>query len=1127
MPADIDIVGTAAVDVVPIAPAFHDKLKTVVLPAADRVGEEAGRRMGDAISRHLTVDIPDAVVTGGRRARVAATREGEQAGGAMGRAIQRQLEVAFRALPRANVRLGDTGINADIDRLRSRIQALSGRTLGIDLDAGAALAEISDLDARLARLAASNPSIQVQTDTAVARAALAEVQRQINATDRDDVNIRVDVDTSKAMAALRFLGIALGGVAAIPVVPVAAAGIGAIASAAVAAGAGVGALALAAVPAIKSVTAAIQAKSAAEKQSATATDNSAASSVKAAQQALTLANAQASLSSAHRQAASSVAAANRQVQDSERALSDAKRAARDAELDLTQARRDATQQLADLQDKLIDGALSERDATLRVQEAQQELNQARSDASVGKATDLQVQRAQLAYDQAVQNAKEQRKSVADLKKQEADARKAGVDGTDVVKQAKDRLSDANRRVADQTRAVADAEQKARESQVQAAESIASAERGVQAARLSSVDTTTQAVSKADEYRKALAKLTPEQRALFDSIAGPKGITAAFKNWAASLAPDVVPLFTRSVNAAKSALPGLTPLVRGAVDGVEELQDAASREVKEPFWSRFRRDIDKSVTPAVVGFGKTFGNVIAGAAGVVDAFLPSIDDIADRMVRSSGKFANWGKNLQGSPEFEGFLKYADEHGPIIADTIGKIAGAVLSVGSALSPLSGPLLKLIGGVAEGIGIVADKAPWFILLLYGIITAVKLWTLAQVALNLVMSANPLVLIGLAILALVALVVYAWNKFDGFRNAIQTAWRWITDATSWAWSNVLEPFFTWFGGVVVWLWQKIIKPHIDFVVAIFRGLADAVMWLWSGIFSPVFGFIGALIVWWWKNIVKKQFDLVMGIVKDVGGAFKWLYEKAIKPHLEDIGDVAEWLYDHTLKPVFKNIRDGVDLVADSFSDAKRRIKSSWDDVARIAIAPVNWLIDASYTRGLKALWDKVSKYVGLDPLPNAPKLLQAPKKFARGGPITGGTPGVDSVPLLAMGGEYIVRRDSVAKLGVGTMDYINRNGALPKFAGGGIVGALGNAFDWTAGKISGAVSKGVDWAEAGASLLADPSKAWTRLVKPILDGVTRNLSGSDMARTLAMYPAKLVDSLKGKLTEAVTFSGGGDIGG
>ncbi|MEY2241590.1 hypothetical protein AB8A21_01290 [Streptomyces sp. BF23-18] len=1026
MPADLDIVGGAAVDVVPVAPQFHTKLKAIVLPIADRVGEEAGRRLGDAMSRHITVAIPDAITTGGRLARASATREGGQIGGALAQSVKRKLEVAFRSLPRADVRLGDTGLNADLDRLRARLQALSGKTVGLDIDAGAALAEITDIDARLARLAAENPSVQVRTDTAAARAALAEIQAQINGVDGDDVHVRVDVDTAGAMAALRGLAIALGAVAAIPVVPVAAAGIGAIASAAVAAGAGIGALALVAAPAIKGVTSAMQARTAAEQESARATDNSAASNVKASQTALQMASAQAALSSAHRQAAQAVAQANQAVTAAERSLTDAKRSARQAEDDLTQARKDAAQQLRDLNDRLLDGKLDEREATLRVQEAQEELNKVLADPT---STDLQKERAQLSYDEAVRGAEKSKKSSKELQTQVVAANKAGVDGSKEVKDAQERVRQANQKVADQERAVADARDKVRDAQVKGAEQIASAERGVDAARLSAVNTTAKTVSKTDEYRKALAKLTPEQRDLFDAIAGPKGLKIAFTDWATSMQPDVLPLITRGVDGIKRSLPGLSPLVKGAADGVGELQDAASADLKKPFWRDFKKDLDGSVKPAVVGLGKTFGHIIKGAAGVIDAFLPHIDGIADKMVKSSGKFAKWGTGLKANPAFEKFLQYSSEHGPLIADTIGKIAGSLLKVGTALSPLSGPLLTLLGGVAEAIGIVADKAPWFILLIYGIILATKLWTIAQVAFNFVMSANPLVLVGIGILALIAVVIYAYNKFSWFREGVQAVWGALQDGAS---------------AVVDWFSGPFLHFFTDTIPNAFGSVLDWVRENWPWILGALTGPIGLSVVY-----IVKHWDAIKRGFSDAWSAIK-------RTTIYPIRD----FFTKTIPGWGDTLRD---RMVGAFDDARKGIKTAWDKVKNIAKEPVQYVVDVVYNNGIRKVWNLVTDAFGgkhLDPL-----------KFATGGILPGYTPGRDvhlvrstSGPVALSGGEAIMRPEWTRAVGAG---YVNAmNGAARQGGVGGVRAALGfkdgGIFDGIGDVLGGAwdkVKAGYNW--------------------------------------------------------------------
>ncbi|MFD5161047.1 peptidoglycan DD-metalloendopeptidase family protein [Streptomyces hawaiiensis] len=1087
MAGDLDIVGTVAVDVVPIAPTLHTRLQAIVLPAADRVGEEAGRRMGDAISDHITVAIPSAIIQGGQAARRASGRAGDDNAGAFGRAFKNRLQVAFRSLPRPDVRLSTTGFDADLARVRARMETLSGKRIGVDVDVASAAAEIEALDAQLAALGSRSPNVQVRADIATARAELTAIQRQINDVDRDDVNIKVRANTAQAHAALLQLAVSLGLVAAIPVIPIAAAGIGAIASAAFTAVAGVGALTLAAVPAIMGVTKAIQAKSAAEKEAATATDNSAAANVRAAQSALQMENAQNALAAAHRNASRSIAQANRQVEDAERSLgqaaarameqreqaaqnvlraerslADAKRQARQAEEDLTRARADAAQQLSELNDQLERGKLDERSATLRLKEAEEELNRVRTSYDAGVATELEMERAQLAYDEAAQSAKDQQKDYKQLQKDAEAAKKAGVDGNEGVKRALEQQADAQRNVHDQIEAVAEAQEQAAraqaesaqtvadaqralsdavrnaaDTQVQAAESIEAAERGVESARLSGINTTTQAKTKADEYRQALAKLTPEQRDLYDSIAGPKGLTAAFKAWSAELQPDVLPLFTRSVDGAKNSLPGLSPLVRNSADAVGELMDRASRDLKNPFWQRFKKGIAENAKPAIVGLGISFGNIFKGMAGIMDAFFPHMDSISERMQKITGRFAKWGTSLRGSPAFEKFLDYVTERSPVVSEAFGDIGGAIYDLARALEPFSTVILKLLGYASDAISYVAEHAPWAIQLIYGLWIATKLWSLA-------MSMNPVGAIILALVGLALAVKYCWDHFEWFRDIVRGAWSGIQIAAQFAWEKVLRPTFNglrdaaqWVGDKLLWLWQNVFVPAwngislaarvaaaiiltavitpiwlaIQLVGAIamwlwtdcfkpsFDGIAWLAKWLWDTVLSPVLGWIwdglkwlGDKFLWLYHNAVAPAGNWIAGKakwlwdkalqpalkwiwdgLKWVGDKFKWLYDQTVRPVFDWIADKAEWVYEKGLKPAFDRVKSAVRLVGEAFGKAKDAIGTAWGKVVDITKKPVNFVIKWVYTNGIKAVWDKVASFVGLGKLPAAPKLLEA----------------------------------------------------------------------------------------------------------------------------------------------------------
>ncbi|MFE0326330.1 peptidoglycan DD-metalloendopeptidase family protein [Streptomyces sp. NPDC058960] len=1387
MAGDLDIVGTAAVDVVPIAPNFHDKLKAIVLPAADRVGADAGRRMGDEISRHIVISIPDAINQGGQAARVAATRQGDNAGGAFASSLRRKLEAAFKAMPKLDIRLSDTGVDAELARLRAKLEQLSNKRIGVDISAEAARAEAARLEEQLQRLGANHPNVRIRVDTATARASLAAFREEIDAAtatpgrirmevdgafgaklraavaqaqaslpninvtadtsnarvelqrlreqmatlsearvgidvdaatarvqiddikrrleilsiQRHDIDVRVDAaraaaelealdaeadrlklinikafaDTSQAEGALMRLGIALGAVAALPIVPIAAAGIGAIASAAVAAGAGVGSLALVAIPAIKGVTTAIQAKTAAEKEAATATENSAAATVRAEQNALQMAGAQQALAAAHRNAARSIAQANRQIEDAERAvaqaaqqaadqrrqaaenvtraersLADAKKQSRQAEEDLTQARKDAAQQLAALDNKLTDGKLAQRDATLRVQEAELELNRVRKQFAAGQASELDVERARLGYDQAVQAQKEQAQAYKQLQKDAADAKKAGVDGNVNVKKAADALAKAQQDVRDQTLAVAkahrdaarvevqaaqsvadaqrrlaDAVQNAADVQVQAADSIKSAERGVESARLSGINATQTATKQSDAYRAALAKLTPEQRKLFDSIAGPQGLTSAFKDWSKSLQPDVLPLFVRGIDAAKNSLPGLTPLVKTAADAVGDLFDRASKALKSPFWRGFKDDIDNSAKPAITGLGVAFGNVLTGIAGIIDAFLPHMDGISATMQRITKRFADWGKNLKGSPEFERFLQYVKDTSPGVAEFLGKLIKAAFDVSKALAPMSKVVESVFGPLLDGLSWLSQNAPGAIQVMWGIyavLQAVKigmagfaiamhLYEIAVAGATLVTSGwaaaiqatgiVPLIeAIVLAVAALVVGIIWAYKNVGWFRTAVDTAWAGIKIATVFLWEKILKPAFDgiWLamrgiGAVAVWLWQTAIWPAfkgiwtvakilfailvtvvIAPIVIAVRLLGWWVMWLWRNVFSPAFQLIANLAVlvwnkwlwpffqgfwntikwvgdkfvwlydnaikpaagwiadkatWLWNTVLSPVFHWIWDGVKWVGEKFTWLYDHAVKPVAGWISDKATWLYDKGLKPAFDKVKSAVALVGDAFGLAKDAIKTAWDKVSDIAKKPVNFIIEWVYTKGIKAVWDKVASFVGLDKLPAAPKLLAAGGTVGDGWGIA--RPMKTNRPTAIVGEgnprypEYVIPTDPKYR---GRALALHRQAGTQLLESGGILGGFKSAWDWTKDTVSDVIGTGIDWAKTGADLMLHPGKVWDKLMKPVLSRITGGIGASPMAKAVAAYPTRMVSGLKDMIVNSVTgmFSGGGGVG-
>ncbi|EFE65751.1 predicted protein [Streptomyces viridosporus ATCC 14672] len=969
--------------------------------------------------------------------------------GTFGQRLRAQVQAAEASLPNINLTADSSAAEVEIARLRAQLTALRDVRIGVDMDAATATARIEAIQARLQVLSASDADIAVRVDTGAAAAQLAAVQAMVSGLDGRTANLNVRVS---GMQLLITSAIALGP-ALLPVLPVAAAGLGAIAAAATAAAVGIGGIAAVAAPAFMQIGKVLQAQKAAQDAATNATLQGGQAASQGAQKALQMAGAQQSLAAAHRNAARQIRqaeegvadavrnaaeaseraaqqvkqakrgladavqqAADRQrsaaeqVRSAEESLADAQRTARQAQQDLTQARADAARQLEDLESRLANASLSERDAVLAVQEAHTRLIRMREAGE--SASYVEQQRAQLAYDQAVQRLADQRAETKRLSAEKKKADKAGVEGSDLVLDAQERLrqaeqgvakgqqqlakaredaarqavqsqrdiAEAQQRVAeaqrnvtrtqeDGARSVARAQEQLAQAQQSAADSIASAQRQIASASLSAAGGVDQAALAQQKYQAELAKLTPAAR---ETMAAYTGLRDAFGAWSKSLQPAVMPIFTRALNGLKNSLPGLTPFVLEAADAIKGLQDRASAGFKSPWWKEFKQDLEGSIKPAIEGLGVSFGNIFKGMAGVVQAFFPHMDSISQRMQDITGRFANWGTSLKGSPEFERFLSYSSEMGPVLADTFGKIGTALMDIGQALKPVSKPLLELIGKFAEGLSHIATYLPEVVLGLWGLLVVTRLWRIAlflasgaMAAFNLISMAGPWGWIALAIAGVVLAVIYLYRRFSWFRDAVQAVWAAIQAGAMWLWNNALKPAFNGISAALqtvgrwaMWLWNNAIKPAFNGIVFLGKILLTALVtivflplyaafkligwiakWLWNNAIKPAFDAIAAAAMWLWNNAFKPAFQWI-------GDKAKWLWNNAIKPAWNGIQAGAKWMWNNVLRPIFRAFVDGLKTVGGWGKWLwQKAIKPAWDGI----VAAGKW----AWEKGIKPIFD------------------------------------------------------------------------------------------------------------------------------------------------------------------------------
>ena len=109
-------------------------------------------------------------------------------------------------------------------------------------------------------------------------------------------------------------------------------------------------------------------------------------------------------------------------------------------------------------------------------------------------------------------------------------------------------------------------------------------------------------------------------------------------------------------------------------------------------------------------------------------------------------------------------------------------------------------------------------------------------QWLLNAAMTANPIGIVVVALVALVAGIIWAWNNVEGFRTVVVNAWEWIKSAT-----------VTVFNAVVTFIGNAITSIGNFFTVTLPAAVQTVIDWVganWPLIVSIITGPIGALVV-------------------------------------------------------------------------------------------------------------------------------------------------------------------------------------------------------------------------------------------------------------------------------------------
>ncbi|MEU4487357.1 hypothetical protein AB0H94_21175 [Streptomyces purpurascens] len=499
-------------------------------------------------------------------------------------------------------------------------------------------------------------------------------------------------------------------------------------------------------------------------------------------------------------------------------------------------------------------------------------------------------------------------------------------------------------------------------------------------------------------------------------------------------------------------------------------------------------IMQAVTPLLAPIGKLIGTILEALMPVLKPIIDVVLQLVDALVGPLNQI------------IQQFIPYIG----LLGQVLGQVFGA-------LQPLFKPLVAIVGQLAQ---VFADVYVQLIQTLMQVIVPLLpaitqlvgvIVTLAmQVISALMPSLKQLIGAGMQLLNAVLPLLPMFAELAAMLLGLATK----------VLAVILPPLISFAGWLISGL-AGAVSSVIGWVASLItwltKNLGPAFKWLNEKVVQPVWRAIQAAISFAWQNVIKPMFaGLKLGI-QGVGAVFRWLRDKVVTPVWNGIRASISFVWEKGIRPAFDALRSAVRKVSDSFKTARDAIKLAWDKLRGIAKAPVSFIVNTVYSKGIVPTWNTVAKAFG------APTL--DPIRFATGGVLPGYTPGRDVHLAALSGGEAVMRPEWTRAVGPGYVDTMNAaartggvsairrmvDGGLPAFADGGI-------FGW----VKSAASKGWDLAKSGVSWLKDGIKSsamagLNKIVRPLID----KISGS-----ASMYRSMVSGVPKRMLTAIFDFS-------
>lgn len=202
---------------------------------------------------------------------------------------------------------------------------------------------------------------------------------------------------------------------------------------------------------------------------------------------------------------------------------------------------------------------------------------------------------------------------------------------------------------------------------------------------------------------AMEQLSPAGQELARTISG---LSDEWQQTKAIAQGGLFPGVEQGIDSMMTRLPELQAILAEVSSTAGDLLAEGADSLASDRWDGLFTYLETSAKPILVDTAHTAGDLTHALSELIIAMDPLTRDFTSGLAAAADDFDKWATGLSETQGFQDFIAYVKTEGPQVAETVGDIAGSVVSLLEAGSGAGAVTLDILSTLAETISTIADS-------------------------------------------------------------------------------------------------------------------------------------------------------------------------------------------------------------------------------------------------------------------------------------------------------------------------------------------------------------------------------------------------------------------------------------